>query len=139
MISTCTTDGRQVRTHADFSITVEHGPEALRTGSSSPRPRIPPAVTREEAFALVGDGGGDQVVLGGEVGVEGAVGQPGVGHERGDPGAVDAVALEPAAGRLDDPQPGRLLVLFPYRTARSFSRREDPCALPASHFSTIII
>jgi hypothetical protein len=48
-----------------------------------------------------------------EVGVEGAVGQPGVGHERGDPGAVDAVALEPAASRLDDPLPGRLLVLCP--------------------------
>src|SRR5207244_3114398 len=72
---------------------------------------------RAEAFALVaelvGDRGGDQVVLGGEVGVEGAVSQPGVGHERGDPGAVDAVALEPAARRLDDPLPGYLLVFFP--------------------------
>jgi len=35
------------------------------------------------------------------------VADPGVGHERGDPGAVDAVALESAAGRLDDPSPGR--------------------------------
>jgi len=31
MISTCTASGRQVRTHADFSITVEHRPEVLRT------------------------------------------------------------------------------------------------------------
>ena len=72
---------------------------------------------RAEAFALsaelVGDRGGDQVFLGWEVGVEGAVGQPGVGHERRDPGAIDAVALEPAASRLDDPLPGRLLVFFP--------------------------
>src|SRR6266498_1991747 len=30
-VATCTADGRPVRTNADFSITVEHGPEALRT------------------------------------------------------------------------------------------------------------
>ena len=56
---------------------------------------------RAEAFTLfaelVGDRGGDQVFLGWEVGVKGAVGRPGVGHERRDPGAVDAVALRRAA------------------------------------------
>ena len=61
---------------------------------------------------LVGDRGGDEVVLGVEVGVERAVGQPCVRHERGDAGAVDAVALEPPTGRLDDPPPGRFLVFL---------------------------
>ena len=51
--------------------------------------------------------------LEGEVGVESAVGQPGVGHQRRDSRAVDAVPLEPSAGRLDDPPPRRLLVLVP--------------------------
>ena len=46
------------------------------------------------------------------MGVEGAVGQTGVGHERGDAGAVDAVALEPPTGGLDDPPPGRFLVFL---------------------------
>jgi hypothetical protein len=59
---------------------------------------------------LVGDHVGDEIVLGFEVGVEGTVGQPRVRHQCRDPGAVDAVALEPAAGRLDDPPPRRLLV-----------------------------
>jgi len=30
-VVTCTIDGHPVRTSADFSITVEHGPEVLRT------------------------------------------------------------------------------------------------------------
>ena len=46
------------------------------------------------------------------MGVEGAVGQLRVRHQRGDPRAVDAVSLEPASGRLDDPPTGRLLVLL---------------------------
>src|SRR3954465_7393991 len=29
-VLTCSVDGRPVRTNSDFSITVEHGPEALR-------------------------------------------------------------------------------------------------------------
>jgi transcriptional regulator GlxA family with amidase domain len=33
-VLTCTADGRPVRTNADFSITVEHGPEALRTADT---------------------------------------------------------------------------------------------------------
>jgi len=47
----------------------------------------------------------DQVVLRVEVTVEGSVGQAGVGDQGRDPGAVDAVALEPAAGGLDHPTP----------------------------------
>lgn len=60
---------------------------------------------------LVGDSGRDEVVLGCEVGVEGAVGQSGVVHEGGDPGAVDAVLFQPAAGGVQDPSPCRLLVV----------------------------
>ncbi|MDP9165144.1 MAG: helix-turn-helix domain-containing protein [Actinomycetota bacterium] len=33
-VLTCSVDGRQVRTNADFSITVEHGPEVLRTADT---------------------------------------------------------------------------------------------------------
>jgi transcriptional regulator GlxA family with amidase domain len=33
-VLTCTADGRPVRTNADFSITVEHGPEALLTADT---------------------------------------------------------------------------------------------------------
>jgi transcriptional regulator GlxA family with amidase domain len=33
-VLTCTTDGRPVRTNADFSITVEHGPEVLGTADT---------------------------------------------------------------------------------------------------------
>jgi len=33
-VLTCTADGNPVRTNADFSITVEHGPEALRTADT---------------------------------------------------------------------------------------------------------
>jgi hypothetical protein len=58
----------------------------------------PLAEARALFAELVGERGGDQVVLGWEVGVEGAVGQPRVRHERGDPGAIDAAALEPAPG-----------------------------------------
>ncbi|WP_030443458.1 GlxA family transcriptional regulator [Actinoplanes subtropicus] len=33
-VVTCTADGRPVRTNADFSITVDHGPEVLRTADT---------------------------------------------------------------------------------------------------------
>src|SRR5438067_13637235 len=72
---------------------------------------------RAEALALLaqlfGDRPCDEVLLGFEVGVESAVGQPRVGHERGDPRAVNAVSLEPTACRLDDSLPRRLLMRFP--------------------------
>jgi hypothetical protein len=66
------------------------------------------------------------------VGVEGAVGQPRIGHEGGDPGAVDAVALEPAASRLDNPPPRRLLVLFavPHHRTLLHSPQGPSCAPP---------
>lgn len=43
-VLTCTADGHPVRTNADFSITVEHGPEALRTADTV---IIPPFDTSE--------------------------------------------------------------------------------------------
>ena len=61
---------------------------------------------------LIGDRGGDEVVFGGEMRVEIPVGQPRVGHERRDSRAVDAVVLEPAAGRLDNPTARGFLVFF---------------------------
>jgi transcriptional regulator GlxA family with amidase domain len=42
-VLTCTVDGRPVRSNADFSITVEHGPEALRTADTVVIPAIAPA------------------------------------------------------------------------------------------------
>jgi len=53
-VLTCSVDGRPVRTNSDFSITVEHGPEALRTADTVV---IPPftttAVTREAPRAVL--------------------------------------------------------------------------------------
>ncbi|MFD4510866.1 GlxA family transcriptional regulator [Streptomyces sp. NPDC058464] len=47
-VFTCTVDGRPVRTNSDFSITVEHGPEALRTAETVVIPPfVTTAVTRE--------------------------------------------------------------------------------------------
>jgi len=43
-VLTCTADGRPVRTNADFSITVEHGAEALRTADTVV---VPPFDTTE--------------------------------------------------------------------------------------------
>ena len=61
---------------------------------------------------LVPDDRRDEVVLGVEMGVEGSVGEPGIGHQRCNAGPVDPVLLEAAAGGIDDPLPGRLLVLL---------------------------
>ncbi|MET8245145.1 helix-turn-helix domain-containing protein [Streptomyces sp. NPDC005202] len=47
-VLTCTVDGRPVRTNADFSVTVEHGPEALATADTVVIAPITPArVTAE--------------------------------------------------------------------------------------------
>jgi transcriptional regulator GlxA family with amidase domain len=43
-VLTCSADGRAVRTNADFSITVEHGPEVLRTADTV---IVPPFETSE--------------------------------------------------------------------------------------------
>jgi transcriptional regulator GlxA family with amidase domain len=50
-VVTCTADGRPVRTNADFSITVEHGPEALRSADTV---IVPPFMIagREEPAAV---------------------------------------------------------------------------------------
>ncbi|MEO6083260.1 MAG: helix-turn-helix domain-containing protein [Umezawaea sp.] len=51
-VLTCTADGLPVRTNADFSITVEHGPEVLRTADTV---IIPPFhIPNREAPATVG-------------------------------------------------------------------------------------
>ena len=60
---------------------------------------------------LVGEDVGDEVFLGLEVAVEGAVGQAGVGHQGCHAGAVDAVLLEASPGCFDDPLSGGLFVL----------------------------
>ncbi|MEU9290159.1 helix-turn-helix domain-containing protein [Streptomyces sp. NPDC048275] len=47
-VLTCTVDGRPVRSNADFSVTVEHGPEVLRTADTVVIAPITPAnVTAE--------------------------------------------------------------------------------------------
>ncbi|WP_427924471.1 GlxA family transcriptional regulator [Streptomyces sp. cg40] len=56
-VLTCTVDGRPVRTDADFSIAVEHGPEILETAdtvvvASMATPRIPEGLPAEIAAAL---------------------------------------------------------------------------------------
>src|SRR4051812_38947443 len=60
-VVTCTADGRPVRTNADFSIAVEHGPEALRTADTVIIPpfHIPDRETPEtvaQALAFVPPG-----------------------------------------------------------------------------------
>lgn len=53
-VLTCTIDGRPVRTNSDFSITVEHGPEALRTADTVVIPPFDTAkITREVPVAVV--------------------------------------------------------------------------------------
>ncbi|KQV99870.1 helix-turn-helix domain-containing protein [Streptomyces sp. Root369] len=53
-VLTCSVDGRPVRTNSDFSITVEHGPEALRTADTVVIPPFTPsAVTTEVPQAVV--------------------------------------------------------------------------------------
>ncbi|MFF4545061.1 GlxA family transcriptional regulator [Streptomyces sp. NPDC001435] len=56
-VLTCTVDGRPVRTNADFSVAVEHGPEILATADtvvvvSMAAPYIPTELTPEIAAAL---------------------------------------------------------------------------------------
>ncbi|MFC8799004.1 GlxA family transcriptional regulator [Promicromonospora sp. NPDC057138] len=53
-VLTCSVDGRPVRTNSDFSITVEHGPEALRTADTVVIPPfVTTAITREMPAALL--------------------------------------------------------------------------------------
>lgn len=52
-VLTCTADGRPVRTNSDFSITVEHGPEILRTADTVVIPPFDTSeVTREVPAAI---------------------------------------------------------------------------------------
>ncbi|WP_037671315.1 GlxA family transcriptional regulator [Streptomyces griseus] len=52
-VVTCTVDGRPVRTNADFSVTVEHGPEALETADTVVVAPISPARVTAELPAEV--------------------------------------------------------------------------------------
>ncbi|MFC9243809.1 GlxA family transcriptional regulator [Streptomyces sp. NPDC057136] len=47
-VLTCSVDGRPVRTNADFSVTVEHGAEALRTAGTVVIPPYDPALLTRE-------------------------------------------------------------------------------------------
>jgi hypothetical protein len=89
---------------------------------------------------LVGEDVRDQILLGREVAVEGAVGQAGVGHDGRNAGAVDAVCFEAPPGRFDDALPRRvLLVLAVSHTeplssycSRSCRGTRSPTARPAN-------
>ena len=61
---------------------------------------------------LVGEDVCDEILLGREVGVEGAVGQAGVGHHGRDAGAVDAVLFEAPPCRFEDALSGGLLLVL---------------------------
>ena len=61
---------------------------------------------------LVGEDVRDKILLGGEVRVEGAVGQAGVGHNGRHAGAIDAVLLEAPPGRFEDALSGGLLLVL---------------------------
>jgi transcriptional regulator GlxA family with amidase domain len=52
-VLTCTVDGHPVRCNADFSVTVEHGPEVLRTADTVVIPAIDPAAVTAELPAEV--------------------------------------------------------------------------------------
>jgi transcriptional regulator GlxA family with amidase domain len=47
-VVTCTVDGQPVTTNADFSVTVDHGPEALRTADTVVIPPVTPASVTAE-------------------------------------------------------------------------------------------
>ncbi|WP_405726766.1 helix-turn-helix domain-containing protein [Streptomyces sp. NBC_01537] len=47
-VVTCTVDGHPVRTNSDFSISVEHGPEALRTADTVVIPPFDPSLITQE-------------------------------------------------------------------------------------------
>ncbi|MGW7052261.1 GlxA family transcriptional regulator [Streptomyces sp. NPDC054887] len=52
-VLTCTVDGRPVRTNSDFSVTVEHGPEILRTADTVVLPPFDTSRLQREAPAAV--------------------------------------------------------------------------------------
>ena len=57
------------------------------------------------------DGGGDQVILGREVGIEAAVRQAGLGHHLGHPNLVRTVGADGVGRSAQHPAAGLLLVL----------------------------
>src|SRR5205085_6320723 len=81
---------------------------------------------------LVGEDVRHKVLLGGEVGIEGAVSQAGVGHHSRDAGPVDAVLLQAPPGRFENAlSRGLLLVLaVSHREPLSSNWLDLPWALP---------
>ncbi|UUU36714.1 DJ-1/PfpI family protein [Streptomyces sp. CA-210063] len=66
-VLTCSVDGRPVRTNSDFSITVEHGPEALRAADTVVIPpftttAVPPKVPQTVVQALASVTSGTRLV-----------------------------------------------------------------------------
>ena len=94
---------------------------------------------------LVGEDVGDEILLGGEVGVEGAVGQAGVGHHGGHAGAVDAVLLEAPSGRFEDALSGGLLLVLARSASRTslvelrLDRAGDLTRVPLLHYGRTIV
>src|SRR5207248_10842276 len=97
-------------------------------------------VALELLVQLLGDRGRDQVLLRGEMGVEGTVGQARVRHQCGHAGAVDAIALQASTGGLDDPSPRRLLVLLAVSGhTHPHTSRMTRCLRSSGDYSTVII
>ena len=68
--------------------------------------------TRALVAQLIGENVRQEVLFRGEVGVERAVGQAGIGHHGRDACTVDAVFFETPPGRFDDSLPCGLLVVL---------------------------
>ena len=85
--------------------------ELLPTASNSVKQPVTgrPAGSRDdvgpgpELLVGVGEVGDDEVVLGGEVPVQGGLGDPGPLDDQVDPDGVEAVLVEQAGGGVEDP------------------------------------
>ncbi len=83
-----------------------------RPGPRAGEPASVSAANRPRAvLEHLADRGGHQIVLGGEVGVEAAVGQAGLGHHLGDADLVRPLGADRLGRLLQNPLPGLLLVL----------------------------
>jgi hypothetical protein len=79
---------------------LQGGPGVLVGGGEPLHPRQELVVDQPEV-------GGDEVVLGAEVPVQGHLRHPGLGDDRVHPHGTVAVAVEQARGGVQDPLPGR--------------------------------
>lgn len=80
----------------------------LPTFAAPPYPEYIAAI-KEGGIKAVGLAG-IQIVLRFEVGVEGSIGQAGIGHDAGKPGRRNAVLAKPPGGDVDDMLAGGVLV-----------------------------